>query len=203
MARLDNQIRLVVGLGNPGADYTQTRHNAGFLVLDELKSRFKATDWTRKAKGEYCKLRIKNKMVTLLKPMTYMNLSGNSVREFLRVSETEPDEMLVVHDDLDIEAGLIRVKVSGGHGGHNGIRSIMDCIGTGEFSRIRVGLGRPVTGKNTVDFVLGSPQNDDKQLFDESLEKAADAVELIVRENSKSAMDRFNKRNKGGISCNV
>ncbi|MCD4655574.1 aminoacyl-tRNA hydrolase [bacterium] len=194
MSGVSLQYQVIIGLGNPGEKYLDTRHNAGFRVLDLLKKKYNGIEWVREAKGFVSRIRIKNKRIALLKPMTFMNLSGVSVATFLRLNGIIPEESVVVHDDLDIQAGQIRVKANGGHGGHNGLKSIIETLGSNEFSRIRVGIGHPGGRNNAVDFVLGSPQNDEELFFREAIEQAVSAVELMILENKKSAMDRFNRR---------
>lgn len=188
------QFRAVVGLGNPGLEYENTRHNAGFQALDRLHVKYNGSNWDRCAKGVVSNIRIKNKRLALLKPMTYMNLSGKSVSEFLQMKKVSSEELIVVHDDMDIMNDQVRVKFDGGHGGHNGLRSLIDCLGTNKFSRVRIGIGHPGTRKNSVDFVLSSPQNDDEICFNQAIDQAVSAVEIMVLENQKSAMDRFNRK---------
>ncbi len=133
----------------------------------------------------------------LLKPSTFMNLSGEAVSEFIAQQGIEPAEMIVVHDDLDIDSGQVRIKFGGGHGGHKGVRSIIERIGTSDFYRIRIGIGRPDNDKNTVDFVLSSPQNEDEETaFFQSLDLAVSALEAVIMENPQTAMERYNKKNK-------
>jgi len=186
--------QVVVGLGNPGDNYRDTRHNAGFQVLDLLMKNHKGSDWQKTARGLSARIRIKNKQIDLLKPMTFMNLSGESVLTYLNLKRYNPDEIIVVHDDLDIQLGQIRVKNSGGHAGHNGLRSVIEMLGTPAFPRVRIGIGQMGNVRNTVDYVLSSPQNDDEILFKNAVEQAASAVEVMVLESMKSAMDRFNRK---------
>lgn len=194
MSGSSDQFRVVVGLGNPGVDYENTRHNAGFLVLDRLKDKYNGSDWVRSARGLISNVRIRNKRIALLKPMTYMNLSGRSVAEFLKLNDWLAEETIIVHDDMDIEKDQVRVKFDGGHGGHNGLKSIIDYLGTRSFSRVRVGVGRSPGRNGSVDYVLGTPVNDDMICYQQTIDLAVSAVELMVLENNKSAMDRFNRK---------
>lgn len=187
--------RGIIGLGNPGIRYAGTRHNAGFLVIDELHGKFRGSPWQRLAKSWVSNIRIKDMTLTLLKPRTFMNLSGDAVLEYVKTCRVDPRELIVVHDDVDITAGRIRIRQGGGHGGHNGVRSLIEKLETPDFCRIRVGVGRPEHDKNMVDFVLSSPQNNTEEMaFQKTLDTAVLAIEMILFENSKTAMDRFNKK---------
>lgn len=195
MGGFTSPFQAVIGLGNPGSRYESTRHNAGFMVIDRFHARHSGSAWQRDCKGMISRITLKNRKLLLLKPMTYMNVSGESLGCLLQKYALTPDELVIIHDDLDIEAGTVRVKNGGGHGGHNGLRSIMDVLDSGSFARLRIGLGRPDNLKNTVDFVLSSPQNvDDDLLFKEALELGVSALELMILEGVKSAMDQFNRK---------
>jgi peptidyl-tRNA hydrolase, PTH1 family len=191
----DRTYRGVIGLGNPGSRYAGTRHNAGFLVIDELHATFRGSPWRRLAKSWVSNIKIKDMTLNLLKPRTFMNLSGEAVLEYVKTCHVDPRELIVVHDDVDITAGQIRIRQGGGHGGHNGVRSIIEKLETSEFCRVRVGVGRPENDKNMVDFVLSSPQNNNEQMaFQKTLDTAVMAIEMILFEKCKAAMDRFNKK---------
>lgn len=176
------RLPVVVGLGNPGRRYERTRHNIGFLVADELARRYGGT-WKAKKKSVVSEVGFDLKNLTLMKPQTMMNLSGAAV------AGQEAGNLIVVHDELDIPAGEVRVKVGGGHGGHNGLRSITNNVGR-EFVRVRVGIGRPPEGVAVVDYVLGGM---DKVVKD-AVPQAADAVEKILTDGPERAMDVFNQR---------
>lgn len=185
---------LIVGLGNPGLNYMGTRHNAGFDVLDILADRYGIDINRGKYKGMTGEGMIKGKKAILLKPMTYMNLSGESVvaaRNFIKPSE---DELIVVYDDSDIKPGGIRIKKSGSAGGHNGIKSIIALTGTDEFHRVRVGIG-PKKG-DMVSHVLGRFQGDELISYKEGLKMAADALEMIIEKDIDTAMNTFNVSSK-------
>ncbi len=176
---------VVVGLGNPGRSYERTRHNAGYLVVDELARRHGGS-WRRKKKAESADVSVGPKNVTLLKPTTFMNLTGSAL------AGHRAENLILVHDDLDLDPGTVRVKVGGGAGGHNGLRSTIQNVGP-DFVRVRVGIGRPPEGAriSVTDFVLGRMDSAVK----EALPRAADAVEAVLEEGPEAAMNRFNARN--------
>jgi PTH1 family peptidyl-tRNA hydrolase len=182
---------LVAGLGNPGREYERTRHNAGSMVVDELARR---TDASFRAKflGRLAETRLEDARLALLKPETYMNESGRSIGAALRFFKLAPDDLLVVHDDVDLEPGRLQARRGGGLAGHNGLRSIAHGLGSQEFLRLRIGVGRPARGdrRPVADYVL-SPFEDE---VDENalIRRAADAVETIVREGLEAAQARFN-----------
>jgi PTH1 family peptidyl-tRNA hydrolase len=173
---------VVVGLGNPGRSYERTRHNVGFLVVDELASRHGGS-WRKRQKAEAAPINPGVQEVTLLKPTTFMNNSGSAL-----VGHGAED-LIVVHDDLDLPDGDVRVKVGGGAGGHNGLRSITQRLGA-DFVRVRVGIGRPPPGMSTTDYVLGKMDS----AVRDAIPRAADAVEAVVEEGPEAAMNRFNVR---------
>lgn len=168
-------MRLIVGLGNPGKKYEETRHNAGFMVIDELLNRYQLELNKKKFKGSYAMEIIEGEKAILLKPETYMNLSGESLRPLMDYYQIEKEDILVIFDDLDLPAGKIRLRQKGGHGGHNGMRSIIDQLGTKDFNRIRVGIGRPDGPMPVVDYVLGRFSKEEQEKVQTSIEDAADA----------------------------
>jgi PTH1 family peptidyl-tRNA hydrolase len=173
---------VVVGLGNPGRSYERTRHNAGYLVADELAKRHDGS-WRKRKKAEAAPVSVGLTDTTLLKPTTFMNNSGSAVSDY------GPEDLIVVHDDLDLEAGTVRVKAGGGAGGHNGLRSIIGRLGN-DFVRVRIGIGRPPPGVGVTDYVLSlmdSPVRD-------AIPAAADAVEFVLEHGPEAAMNRFNVR---------
>jgi len=173
---------VVVGLGNPGRSYERTRHNAGYLVADELAKRHGGS-WRKKKRAEAAPVSLGPKDATLLKPTTFMNNSGSAVADY------GPEDLIVVHDDLDLEAGTVRVKVGGGAGGHNGLRSIIRNKDN-EFVRVRIGIGRPPIGVTVTDYVLSRMDSAVK----DAITTAADAVEFVVENGPEAAMNRFNTR---------
>ena len=184
---------LVAGLGNPGREYGRTRHNVGFLVCDELARRHGGS-FRGKFSGELAELRVDGGRVALLKPLTYMNESGRSVSPAARFFKTAPEDLLVVHDEVDLEPGRLQARLGGGLAGHNGLRSIARTLGTPDFLRLRIGVGRPERGdpRPVADFVL-SPFEPDVDV-DALVARAADAVETIAREGLDEAQRRFNER---------
>jgi len=182
---------LVAGLGNPGREYERTRHNAGWLVLDELARRHSGS-WRSKFSGSLAEIRLGDLRLALLKPETYMNDSGRSVGAAVRFFKVEPEQVLVVHDDVDLEAGRLQARAGGGLAGHNGLRSLAQHLGSQDFLRLRIGIGRPGRGdpRPVADWVLSpfSPEEDAEAL----VARAADAVETIARDGLEAAQQRFN-----------
>jgi len=182
---------LVVGLGNPGREYARNRHNAGWLVVDELARRHGGS-WRSKFSGQLTEIRLDGARLALVKPETYMNESGRSIAAAARFFKTAADSVLVVHDDVDLEEGRLQARLGGGLGGHNGLRSIAQALGTQEFLRLRVGVGRPGRGdrRSVADYVLASfePETD----VDALVARSADAVETVVRDGLEAAQQRFN-----------
>ncbi len=186
-------MKLVVGLGNPGSKYAGNRHNAGFMVVDELLRR-SGTSTSSKFKGDYARATAGREPVVLLKPMTFMNVSGESVGPCARYFDIDVRDTIVVHDELDLAYGEIRIKHSGGHGGHNGLKSIYQHFGA-DFTRVRFGIGRPQHGTPT-HHVLSDFSSDERIDLDLKLERGADAVEAIIRGGVDRARNDFNRRSK-------
>ena len=184
---------LVAGLGNPGREYAETRHNVGFMVADELARRHGGS-WRGKFSGELSEVRADGIRLALLKPQTYMNESGRSVGAAARFFKVDPEALIVVHDDVDLASGRVQVRLGGGLAGHNGLRSVAQQLGTGEFGRVRIGVGRPERGdqRPVADFVLSPfpPEVDVEAL----VARAADAVESVAWEGLDEAQNRFNER---------
>lgn len=173
---------VIVGLGNPGRSYERTRHNVGFLVVDELARRHDGS-WRKRNKAEAAPISFGLKDATLLKPTTFMNNSGSAL------AGHRAEDLIVVHDDLDLPAGDVRVKVGGGAGGHNGLRSLIQTLGN-DFMRVRIGIGRPPAGMSVTDYVLGKMDSTVR----EAVPTAADAVEAVLADGAEAAMNRFNAR---------
>jgi PTH1 family peptidyl-tRNA hydrolase len=182
---------LVAGLGNPGREYERTRHNLGWLVLDELARRHDGS-WRSKFSGSLAETRLGDSRVALLKPETYMNDSGRSASAAMRFFKVEPESLLVVHDDVDLEPGRLQARAGGGLAGHNGLRSLAQQLGSQDFLRLRIGVGRPGRGdrRSVSDWVLSgfAPEDD----VDALVSRSADAVETIVRAGLDQAQARFN-----------
>lgn len=182
---------LVAGLGNPGREYERTRHNVGWMVVDELARRTN-TSFRSKFNGRLAEARLGDARVALLEPETYMNESGRSIGAALRFFKVAPDELLVVHDDVDLEPGRLQARRGGGLAGHNGLRSIAQALGSQEFLRLRIGVGRPVRGdrRPVADYVL-SPFDAEVDV-DALVRRASDAAEAIVQDGLDAAQARFN-----------
>ena len=185
---------LIAGLGNPGSEYRETRHNVGFMVLDRLAQRLpkKNFEEIHGCSSHYLKGPYAGRPLFLQKPETFMNLSGEAVGPLMRKEEIGPDGLLVIYDDMDLEVGKLRIRGRGSCGGHNGIRSIIETTGTENFARIRVGIGHR-TG-NGADYVLSPFEEDEKPVMDKVLDAAADAVILILRRGLSQAMNEYNPR---------
>jgi PTH1 family peptidyl-tRNA hydrolase len=182
---------LVAGLGNPGREYERTRHNAGWMVVDELARRHGGS-FRSKFSGQLAEVRDEERRLALLKPETYMNVSGRSVGAATRFFKVDPGSLLVVHDDVDLEPGRLQARLGGGLAGHNGLRSIAEALGTQDFLRLRIGVGRPERGdrRPVADYVL-SPFGDDIDV-EELVARAADAVEAMSRDGLEAAQSRYN-----------
>ncbi|HXG76304.1 MAG TPA: aminoacyl-tRNA hydrolase [Gaiellaceae bacterium] len=182
---------LVAGLGNPGREHAHDRHNAGWMVVEELARRHGAS-FRRKFSGRLAELRLRGHRVALLAPETFMNESGRAIAAAARFFKTAPEHVLVVHDDVDLDVGRLQARLGGGLAGHNGLRSIAQALGTQEFLRLRIGVGRPGRGdpRDVADYVLSpfEPEDDPDAL----VARAADAVETIVAEGLQVAQRRFN-----------
>jgi PTH1 family peptidyl-tRNA hydrolase len=186
-------IKLIVGLGNPGRQYEKTRHNAGFLFLDKLASECGGA-WLKEARFQALLAEgflVANKFM-LLKPETFMNRSGYSVGKVARYYKVLPEEILVVHDELDFDVGVVKLKKDGGHAGHNGLRDIIAQLGSRDFYRLRIGIGRPATGKVVADFVLSEPSKIEWGVMNAAFDVAMGFVPEIVAGNLSAAMNKIN-----------
>lgn len=184
-------MKLVVGLGNPGNAYRNHRHNVGFMALDALHSRQLGSEWREKNSGLMGRAMIAGRDVVLLKPQSFMNLSGRAVVKTVQSMGLKPTDILVVHDELELPYGELRAKQGGGHAGHNGLRDITACIGA-EFARLRIGIGRPVAGP--VDaYVLSGFNKDEAMTLDAVLARAAEVIELAVGQGIQAAIDLTTK----------
>ena len=185
-------IKLIVGLGNPGKDYQTHRHNAGFWFVESLATKFDAK-FTAQSKflGEACLVTLGIKSAHLLKPKTFMNNSGGSIKSLANFYNINPDEILVVHDELDLPIGSVRLKIGGGHGGHNGLRDSIKALDTNNFYRLRIGIGRPGTKDDVVDFVLSPPGVSELKYIESSMNKAVEVVELLTTGDFEEAMMRL------------
>ena len=185
-------VKLIIGLGNPGKPYEHTRHNIGFDVIDELANRWNAPLNQAKFNGMYASVHRPEGKVILLKPLTYMNLSGESVRPLMDYFDIDVEDIIVIYDDLDLETGKLRLRGKGSAGGHNGIKSLIQHLGTQEFNRIRVGVNRPPVGMKVADYVLSKFSKDDQIIVKEAIEKSCDAVETALAKPFLEVMNQFN-----------
>ena len=188
---------LIAGLGNPGRQYEKTRHNMGFDVIDEIIDRCRIPQGGIAHKAMYGKGIIAGEKVMLAKPLTYMNLSGESIREFVNYYKIDPEtELIVIYDDIDLEPGQIRIRKKGSAGGHNGIKNIIACLGTQVFPRIRVGVGEKPSRYDLADYVLGHFSKAERELMDEGYDNAVSAVGMIISGRIGDAMSEFNRKKK-------
>lgn len=192
--------KLVAGLGNPGPKYLWTRHNAGFIVLDELARRSGIPVGRKTFSGLYGEGSWQENRLFLLKPQTFMNLSGRSVNPALNFHRLSLRDLIVIHDDLDIPFGRVKIKEGGGHAGHNGLRSLMQEMGSGEFIRIRIGIGRPPRG-DAADYVLSTFSREEQLLLPRLLDGVVDLLEVLLKEGTLKAMTLFNNRDMLGQDC--
>jgi len=183
---------LIVGLGNPEADYANTRHNMGFNVINKLSDKYGIEVNKKKFKSLFGMGEIEGNKVILLKPQTYMNLSGEAVRECMDFYKIKPEELIVIYDDVDTDLGKIRIRIKGSAGTHNGMKSVIENISTEEFARIRVGIGKPENGEDMISYVIGAIKEEDKEGLEKGVEKAFEAVVIALKENIDIAMNRLN-----------
>lgn len=184
---------LIAGLGNPGRQYEKTRHNMGFDTIDELIERHRIPQGGIAHKAMYGKGMIAGEKILAVKPLTYMNLSGEAIREYVNYYKMDPEtELIVIYDDIDLDPGQIRIRKKGSAGGHNGIKSIIAQIGTQNFYRIKVGVGAKPKGWDLADYVLGRFSSEERELVDKAICDAADAVEMILKDGIEAAMNHYN-----------
>ena len=193
------KIRMIAGLGNPGEEYAQTRHNAGFKAIDELARQANVTYWKNQAGAGVASIKVNDaeaedgkREVILVKPQSYMNTSGGPISKLCAQYKVNVEELLVIHDELDIPAGDVRIKVGGGHAGHNGLRSIIDKMGSRDFSRVRVGIGNPPGRMPVADFVLKQLRSREAEDFDETTVRAAEAAATALTRGVIFARDHVN-----------
>lgn len=182
-------IRLIVGLGNPGREYETTRHNVGFVWVDEL-AREQKLGFRSESKfhGLTARGQLHGHEVLLLKPQTFMNVSGRSVGALVQFYKIEPAEMLVVHDELDLPPGVARLKMGGGHGGHNGLKDIIAHLDSRDFWRLRIGIGHPGDRAEVANYVLNDPRREERELIDEAMHKAQGIAHLVIEGKTEAAM---------------
>ncbi len=184
-------VRLIVGLGNPGAQYARNRHNIGFMAVDALAHKLGAT-WQKRVNLELAEARVGTGKLYLLKPQTFMNSSGAAVAPFLRFHKMEPSEFLVVSDDLDLPFGRVRVRVGGSSGGQNGVKDIAQQLGTDRFARLKLGISRPPPGWSVVNWVLSNFKPEEATLLEDVLRVALEAMAVVAQDGTQAAQNRFN-----------
>lgn len=183
---------IIAGLGNPTREYEKTRHNVGFDTIDVLADRYHTAVDEKKFNGLYGKCIIGGERVILLKPQTFMNLSGESVRAAADFYKVEPENIIIIYDDISLDVGQLRIRKKGSAGGHNGIKNIIAHLGTQEFPRIKVGVGDKPPKMDLADYVLSRFSKEDRAVMEDAFKEAADAVEVILSEGADAAMNRFN-----------
>lgn len=185
-------MKMIIGLGNPGKQYEKTRHNIGFHVIDELVDRLQAPAMQSKFNGMYTVVHRPEGKVMLVKPLTYMNLSGECVRPLMDYYDVAVEDIVVIYDDLDFSPGEIRLRQKGSAGGHNGMKSLIAHFGTDQFKRIRMGIGRPIGGMKVSDYVLSTFSKEESPLIEETVKKSADACEEWLKVPFLEVMNKYN-----------
>ncbi len=185
-------MKVIIGLGNPGKKYEDTRHNVGFMTIDKISDKWNIPVSQQKFRALVGEGRIEMEKVLLVKPQTYMNLSGESVSEILKFYKLTNDDILVIYDDLDLPVGKLRLRVKGSAGGHNGIKSLIAHLGTQEFKRIKIGIDRPAPGRSVSDYVLGTFSAADQTEIKKAVELAAEASVMWLKDSFPNVMNRYN-----------
>ena len=183
---------LIVGLGNPESDYAKTRHNMGFNVINKLSDKYGIEVNKKKFKSLFGMGEIEGKKVILLKPQTYMNLSGEAVRECMDFYKIKPEELIVIYDDVDTDLGNVRIRIKGSAGTHNGMKSVIENISTEEFARIRVGIGKPEFEGDAINYVIGAIPEEEVKILDEGTSTAAEAMIEILKIGVDNTMNKYN-----------
>ena len=183
---------IIVGLGNPEPEYSNTRHNMGFDTINKIAKKYNIEFSKTKFKGIYGTGIIEGEKVILLKPQTYMNLSGESIKEIIDFYKLNTDNLIIIYDDIDIEPGIIKLRKTGGPGTHNGMKSVIKEIGTEKFPRVRIGIGKPEHKGDLINYVIGKISEEDKKILEKSTDVAKDAVIEIIKNGMDKAMNLFN-----------
>lgn len=190
-------MKIIAGLGNPGKEYEHTRHNMGFDVIDELARRWHVTLWKEDMKAEIGQTLVNGEKVLLVKPLTYMNNSGEAVGAIARYYKVDLDDIYIICDDLDLPPGKTRIRKKGASGGHNGIKSLIAHLGSENFNRFRIGVGHPQDGHTVVEHVLSRPYGEDIQKIEDAKIHTADSIESALKDGVDHAMNVFNPKRKG------
>lgn len=188
-------MRLIVGLGNPGRIYAQTRHNAGTWVIERAAARW-AIPTTRKGVALRGSGRLGSQLIELAGTLDFMNVTGPPLKGLLRELKLTAEDLILIHDDLDLDPGRLRIKQAGGHGGHNGIRSVMEALGTPQFVRLKIGIGRPAPRRDSADYVLEPVTQDEMDVIEPCLERAVDVLEVLISRGTDVAMNQFHARER-------
>ncbi len=186
-------MHLLVGLGNPGKAYAKTRHNVGVWIIERAATRW-AIHLSLRGMAQRGSGRLGSELVELAGTLDFMNVTGPPLKGLLRDLTLTPDNLILIHDDLDLEPGRIRIKQAGGHGGHNGIKSVIEALGTSRFVRLKIGVGRPAQRQDSADYVLEMVTSDEMEVFDPCVERAVDALECLIHRGVETAMNQFNVR---------
>ena len=189
-------MKIIAGLGNPGTEYAHTKHNVGFMLVDVLAEKLGAASWKEDFFSALTEVRIGGEKVFLVKPLTYMNNSGEALGPMLSYYKLDVDDLVVVHDDMDIPAGMVRIRRKGSSGGHNGIKSIIAHVGSEDFARVRIGIGRPPAGWTVIHHVLAPFSTEDAPKIRAAIDYLLPAVESIVTDGVDFAMNRYNPHKK-------
>jgi peptidyl-tRNA hydrolase, PTH1 family len=190
-------LRLIVGLGNPGAAYAHTRHNVGMWVIERAAARW-SIHFAKRGMAHRGSGRLGSELLELAGTLDWMNITGPPLKSLLHECSLTADDLILIHDDLDLDLGRLRIKQAGGHGGHNGIKSIIDAIGTPQFVRIKIGIGRPTPRQDSANYVLEAFTREEIEILNPCLDRAVDAMECVIRRGVAVAMNEFNVREKPG-----
>jgi PTH1 family peptidyl-tRNA hydrolase len=192
-------LRLIVGLGNPGATYAHTRHNVGMWVVERAVARWSGR-LVRRGTAQRASVRQGSQLIELAGTLDFMNVTGAPLKGLLREYQLTTEDLILVHDDLDLEPGRLRIKQAGGHGGHNGIKSVIEALGTAQFVRLKIGIGRPAPGQDSADYVLETVTKDEMEVIEPCLERAVDALEVLIHRGVEPAMNQFNVRERDDVN---
>ena len=188
-------MHLIVGLGNPGAAYAQTRHNVGMWVIERAAARW-SIRFAKRGMAHRGSGRLGSEFLELAGTLDWMNITGPPLKGLLREFMLTADDLILIHDDLDLEPGRLRIKQAGGHGGHNGIKSVVEALGTPEFVRLKIGIGRPAPRQDSADYVLQALTREDLEVLNPCLDRAVDALECLIHRGTAVAMNQFNVRER-------
>lgn len=183
---------LIIGLGNPEEEYARTRHNMGFDTINKIASKYKIDMNRNKFNAIYGTGTINGQKVILVKPQTYMNLSGQAVREFVNFYKVSKEEILVIYDDMDIEKGIMKIRKKGGPGNHNGMKSVIQELGNEEFARVRIGIGTPLYKDDKINYVIGHVNDEEYEILQKGVQKAVLAIDEILKDGIDTAMNMYN-----------